>query len=1277
MRFLVSLFALLFSVLTPSWGQTVPFPPSPKQLVAVNPVTNKVYVANEFANTVTVIDQASNTSTTIPVGNRPQFIVVNPLTNRIFVNNGQDASLTVIDGNTDTPVDAAFPVGSQGPMAINAETNIVYIVRMTSVATDEVSFFNANNNTWYTIATESFQPTALTVNPVTNTLYVAHYGTGDVRVISAQFNNTNLHPATTSIGAWSKPFAVAANSVTNKIYVITEDSRGPIGVIDGATNNDTWLTPTAGHAASPKALAVNPVTNKIYAAFAGEVIVIDGSNNSLSYVPVTTGTTASIAINYFTNKIYVSGDGGNLTVIDGATNATTSLSVPAGTLSIGVNPTTNEVIAGGGTPTVVDGVSAAFGTVPVTTTITPLAGNSSAANGAITMNAANSFANALPVRGVYYQFDSIDGRWTLANGSGNGPWMAPLSGLSSGAHTIYAFAAEAHTVPTDTGNGSSPLIGNIASYAFSVTSGSSAVNVASSQNPSTVGQSVTFTATVSGGSSTPTGTVGFVDGTTTLCSAVTLSSSGVATCTTSALTAGTHTITANYSGDSSHASASSSVTQTVNKLASNVAVGSTPNPSTSGQTVTITATVTGSSGTPTGTVNFLDGTTALCSSVALSGAGTATCSTSSLSTGAHTINVNYSGNTTYSTGTGSATQNVGVAASSTSVVSSVNPSLAGQSVTFTATVSASGATPTGTVTFSDGATAVCSAVALASGSAACTTTALAAGAHTITATYSGSGTYGGSSGTVSQTVNKRVATVTGSASPTTAGTGEAVTLTAVLSGGGAAPTGTVDFLEGTTAVAGCSARPISGDRAICTISTLSTGTHTLTARYSGDAAYNTATSASFSVTVDCTTCPPPTPTLTSPTGTITTQTPTFVWTGSAKATSYRVIVQNLNGVAVDTIVTPAQVSCAAGGTCSFNPNVTLASGNWAWFVKAFNSYGESAWTDGMGFTVAGPAGPSAPAAPMPSSPSGTITTASPTFTWTASAGATSYWLLVQNLDSVAVNREVSASEAGCASGGTCSFKPNVTLRNANWSWFLKAINAAGESPWNDGMGFKVSVGDTGGGTPPTGTTPPSAPMQSSPNGTITSNNPTYVWSASAGATSYWLLVQNLNGVAVNRAVSASEAGCSSGGTCSFSPNVVLTNANWGWFVKAFNSAGESPWSNGMGFTVNAGGGGTATIPNAPTLISPSGNISTTTPTYTWNASAGATSYYIVVQNTTSVAVAITLTAAQVGCAGGTGVCSYTPSAALPRNTPWNWFVRAINSAGESSYSAGMSFRTPS
>jgi hypothetical protein len=91
----------------------------------------------------------------------------------------------------------------------------------------------------------------------------------------------------------------------------------------------------------------------------------------------------------------------------------------------------------------------------------------------------------------------------------------------------------------------------------------SSTSVGSSQNPSAPGHTMTFTATVAG--SSPTGTVGFKDGGTTIggCGAQTVTGS-TATCTTASLTAGSHTITAVYGGDSANSSSTSSpLTQTV------------------------------------------------------------------------------------------------------------------------------------------------------------------------------------------------------------------------------------------------------------------------------------------------------------------------------------------------------------------------------------------------------------------------------------------------------------------------------------------------------------------------------------------------------------------------------------------------------------------------------------------------------------------------------------------------------------------------------------------
>jgi hypothetical protein len=97
----------------------------------------------------------------------------------------------------------------------------------------------------------------------------------------------------------------------------------------------------------------------------------------------------------------------------------------------------------------------------------------------------------------------------------------------------------------------------------------------------------------------------------------------------------------------------------------------------------------------------------------------------------------------------------------TSVSSSLNPSTYSQSVTFTATVTGSGGTPTGTVTFKDGSTTLGTGT-LSSGQATFSLSSLSAGSHSITAQYAGDGTFGASTGTLSggQTVNRAALSIT-------------------------------------------------------------------------------------------------------------------------------------------------------------------------------------------------------------------------------------------------------------------------------------------------------------------------------------------------------------------------------------------------------------------------------------------------------------------------------------------------------------------------------------
>jgi hypothetical protein len=176
--------------------------------------------------------------------------------------------------------------------------------------------------------------------------------------------------------------------------------------------------------------------------------------------------------------------------------------------------------------------------------------------------------------------------------------------------------------------------------------------VTSAPNPSTYGQAVTFTATVTSTVGIPSGTVTFYDNGSSLGSGI-LNGSGLATLTISGLSAGTHpTITAQYAGSTNYSgSTSSNYSHTVSKLNTATSLTSTPNPSTYGQAVTFTATVTSTAGTPGGTVQFYaDG--GMLGGARLLVNGQATYITHTLATGAHVITTTYSGDATYNPSSG-------------------------------------------------------------------------------------------------------------------------------------------------------------------------------------------------------------------------------------------------------------------------------------------------------------------------------------------------------------------------------------------------------------------------------------------------------------------------------------------------------------------------------------------------------------------------------------------------------------------------------------------------
>ncbi len=416
---------------------------------------------------------------------------------------------------------------------------------------------------------------------------------------------------------------------------------------------------------------------------------------------------------------------------------------------------------------------------------------------------------------------------TIINNDASDVVTGTFQGLAEGGTTVFSGVTYTATYAGGSGN----------DVALTADAAATTTAVVSDTNPSVFGQSVTFTATISSSSTgTPTGTVTFFDGSTSLGTG-TLNGSGVATLTTSALSVGSHSITVTYGGDTNFStSTSSTLTQTVNQSATTSSVASSANPSAFGQSVTFTATIAANapgSGIPTGMVTFMDGVTTLGTGT-LDGSGQTTLSTSALSVGSHSITVVYGGDTNFTTSTSSAlTQTVNQAATTSSVSASVNPSVFGQSVTFTATVTANApgsGIPTGTVTFKDGSTTLGTGTLDGSGETTLSTSALSVGSHSITVVYAGDTNFTTStSSTLTQTINQSATSSSVSSSVNPSVYGQSVTFTATVTAtapGSGIPTGTVTFMDGSTTL-GTGTLDGSGETTLST-SALSVGSHSIT-----------------------------------------------------------------------------------------------------------------------------------------------------------------------------------------------------------------------------------------------------------------------------------------------------------------------------------------------------------------------------------------------------------------------------------------------------------------
>jgi hypothetical protein len=289
-----------------------------------------------------------------------------------------------------------------------------------------------------------------------------------------------------------------------------------------------------------------------------------------------------------------------------------------------------------------------------------------------------------------------------------------------------------------------------------------------------------------------------------------------------------------------------------------------------------------------------------------------------------------------------------------------------------------------------------------------------------------------------------------------------------------------------------------------------------------------------------------------------------------------------------------------------------------------------------------------PAAPTLAAPAGTIFIGQPTYRWNAVTDGVDYQLWVENAASTPVLQPVMSASSVC-SAGVCSTTPTLVLPAGMYTAWIQARNAAG-GRWSAAVGFTVSG-------------PPRTTLVA-PSGSISTSRPTFSWSAVPEAVDYQLWVEHPSGTAVIQTWYSGATVCA-GGTCSVTPTTALMDGAHMWWVLTRSGVGNGNWSSGMSFTV-AG----PPPPAAPTLVAPNGTVTTSRPTFTWNAVSGSTDYYLWVENATNTPVIQTISPAASLCSGAT--CSLQAPSALA-NGGYTWWVQARNGALVGGWSMAMTF----
>jgi hypothetical protein len=511
-------------------------------------------------------------------------------------------------------------------------------------------------------------------------LAAANVTTNDVSVLlNTSPPPSNAAPAATatSLAADTNP-VVFGQSVT-LTATVTSSAGTPTGTVtfrDGGTILGEVAVDPNGQASLALPLGVG--SHSLTASFAGIVPFTASTSAALTETVGKAASTTALAVDQFggqfpapalveltaTVTAVAPGAGvptGTVTFLDGSTVLGTGTLDNNGQafllLETGLAPGTHSLTASYGG----DGNFQTSTSAPTVVTVNAPAATTTALSSSVstavvgqpvTLTATVTSSAGTPVGTVAFFENGI----LLGTAALNGAGQATLTvALGTGSYSLTASFLATSAFAGSSSPGVTVTVGRAAST----------TSLSASPSAAVTGQSVVFTATVAAaapGAGLPTGTVTFMDGNVTL-GTVAVSASGTATLTARFTTTGSHTITAVYNGDGNFTGSSQKITEQVSAPAalapSTTALVASANPVTRGQVVTFTATVSAASGTgtPTGTITFMDGNTVL-AVVVLDSNGQARLRTRFRTAGKHIIRAVYSGDSHFAASSQSLTEQV-------------------------------------------------------------------------------------------------------------------------------------------------------------------------------------------------------------------------------------------------------------------------------------------------------------------------------------------------------------------------------------------------------------------------------------------------------------------------------------------------------------------------------------------------------------------------------------------------------------------------------------------